>query len=580
MKPTSSERGERTTSRSTVGSGAEATIFSLLAQVLRAYQLYGSSRPHSAHQIESLRQAFARVWKERPELEVSVGDSTLSVDDIVVYESAQRSESLAFLLYKESFRRLRFLPGFEIGEVDRFVGALHQSRYVRAEEDDLLTLLWEQDFVFLRYEHVEVGEAGGESEAAVANPGRGGPTGLAHVLAQELRTPAGAVAADVRPPGAATIDPEPLPASAHAVQDAAGIALGAEDAAVLAAEIDRERSRDLERDVVNALLDSFEQGTAEIRSEALQIFEHLVPRQIAEGDLATAVHSMRELGLLATQEGLPGPSQRELVRLLEQVAALCNRDEFWAQVDARREAPTAEEVLLLFAPLQGEALSLFLQRAEKTSRKPLRAVLEEAATQVAQSHPDVLSKLIPSAPPDLLRGALRLAARLGRNDLAAAAVPLLKHADPHLRHAAAECIVTLGTEAALRGLVGSLTDGAREVRLVAAWGIGAWAFAPAVECLESILAAPSFEVAPLNEKSALLVAYARAGRNRSCPLLSRLLNGRTRFWRKRPSEMRACVAHALGTLAEADARAALEKAARDRDAAVRTAAQRALDKAR
>lgn len=578
MHGTSPNTAQRAPGKGTAGGGPEANVFALLSQVLRAYQLYGTGRPHSAQQIEALRRAFVQVWQERTELAVLVGDATLRVDEQVVYESSQRSDSLAFLLYKESIRKLCFQPGFESEELDRFVTVMHRSRYVRAEEDDLLTLFWDEDFVHLRYEYVEVGEAGGDARETDGPAMRGAPTGLAHVLAQELRMPPGAVAPESHPQGAVAVDPEPLQASAHVAADAQGVGLGTADAAALALELSRERSRDVERDVVNALLDVLEDGTDETRSEALQVLEHLVPRQIESGSLGIAVHGMRELGGLA--EKAAAPVRRGITRLLEQLAALCSRETFWADIDTRRDIPAAEDLRTCLAALQGEALALLLQRAESSSRKPLCSVLEEAAAGVAQAYPQSLADLVPAAPPPILRGALRLASRLGRGDLAAAAVPILRHPDARLRLAAAECIVTLGTEPALRGLVAALADASRDVRLAAAWGLGAWAFEPAAPALESILAAPGFEAVPLHEKSAFLVGYARAGGERARPYLIRLLHGRNRLWRKRPSEVRACAAHALGTYADAASRAALEKAARDGDPAVRTAAQRALDKGR
>src|SRR3989441_10884051 len=55
-------------------------------------------------------------------------------------------------LYKDGVRSLAFKPGVEETEIVRFLGVLQQSRNLQADAaDDLLTLLWAQDFQFISY---------------------------------------------------------------------------------------------------------------------------------------------------------------------------------------------------------------------------------------------------------------------------------------------------------------------------------------------------------------------------------------------------------------------------------------------
>src|SRR5207237_4252004 len=70
----------------------------------------------------------------------------------VLYGQDNRSETVAWTLYKDGVRSLAFKPGIEEVEIVRFLGVLHQAKSLQADApDDLLTLLWAEDFQFITY---------------------------------------------------------------------------------------------------------------------------------------------------------------------------------------------------------------------------------------------------------------------------------------------------------------------------------------------------------------------------------------------------------------------------------------------
>ena len=63
--------------------------------------------------------------------------------EVAVYENENRSESLAFLFFKDGVREITFLPGIEGDEMERFLDVLQRARDLKPDADDLLTVLWE-----------------------------------------------------------------------------------------------------------------------------------------------------------------------------------------------------------------------------------------------------------------------------------------------------------------------------------------------------------------------------------------------------------------------------------------------------
>ena len=61
------------------------------------------------------------------------------------------------MLYKDGMRHLVIRPGVEDEELIRFLKVVSQARMLASDAaDDLLTLLWEQDFQCMEYQFAEI----------------------------------------------------------------------------------------------------------------------------------------------------------------------------------------------------------------------------------------------------------------------------------------------------------------------------------------------------------------------------------------------------------------------------------------
>src|SRR5207249_4015321 len=104
--------------------------------------------------LPALESAHAIAWvmKTKPasdDLILDIGEMEIRWEDHVVYSQDQRNESIAWTLYKDGVRSLTFKPGVEDAEIVRFLAVLQQAKNLQADApDDLLTLLWAEDFQF------------------------------------------------------------------------------------------------------------------------------------------------------------------------------------------------------------------------------------------------------------------------------------------------------------------------------------------------------------------------------------------------------------------------------------------------
>src|SRR5881409_4323397 len=161
-------------------------LWQVLSKGLRATQLYLPNNPVYQRAVDNIRAAFRQIWQATDDLVFDVGESELRWEDNVVYNQDQRNESIAWTLYKDGVRSIAFKPGVEEAEIVRFLGVLQRARSLQADAaDDLLTLLWAQDFQFIAYTFRELTsenavpiEAG---EAITSGP----PADLRHAVEEE-----------------------------------------------------------------------------------------------------------------------------------------------------------------------------------------------------------------------------------------------------------------------------------------------------------------------------------------------------------------------------------------------------------
>ena len=76
-------------------------LFVVLAKALRAFQIYDDSNPVRKRFVTSLREAFEQLWLEVEGLNLLVEEHRIVLVWEQVYENSSRSDSLAFLLYKD-----------------------------------------------------------------------------------------------------------------------------------------------------------------------------------------------------------------------------------------------------------------------------------------------------------------------------------------------------------------------------------------------------------------------------------------------------------------------------------------------
>ena len=544
-----------------------AELINGLVKALRAYHMYLPNNPIYQRASDNLRIAFQPIWAMLDELVLTVAETDFVWEEQVVYHQLNKAESVAWGLFKDGMRSLTIRRGAELEELPRFLETINRARFLPADAgDDLLTLLWEQEFEFIQYHFVEFfGDGGGALPEQTGSYATGGD---ADAAAARDRRAAAAEEAPPRPKG--VIDLEEFDSTLYFLDE--------REINQVAEAVEHEYRRDVRLAALNVAFDLFElQSEEPIRAEILGILESLFPNFLNARDFRTAAVVLRECRGMA--ERAPGLAQEHAARLDGFVATLSQPAIVSQLVQSLDEAPalageaTVAEVL---RELRATAQEPILTWIPSLTSPALRKLLEEVADRLAETHPGEVLRVLRSPDSEALAAVVALCGRLQLTQTVPGLGETVTHRDPAVRLASVHALGQLGTPAALASLEKALEDDDRGVRLAAVRVVGRRGYKGAQRRVEAAVLGKSHNEMDLTEKMAFFEAYGAIAGAAGLKPLGALLLPRGLLRIKESSETRACAAIAIGKIRTPEARELLQRAADDKDLVVRNAVSRAL----
>jgi hypothetical protein len=546
-----------------VDSSAVEAFLQAMLKGLRAAQLYLPNNPVYQTAMENVRKAFPPLWEEGDELTLAVGETELKWQGKVVL-SQPRAESLAWVLFKDGVRTIVIARGAEEDEFVRLLQVINKARNLPATaDDDLLTLLWEQEFQWIRYDFIELI---GDDVPQI-------PKADEQVEPQVLQERA--AVQEVEEEG-----PQPPPGVVRLEDfDSTLYFLDDRDVQYLRSEIDREYQQDLRGNILAILFDIFELHTyATVRAEITSIIDNFIPYLLGVGDFRSVAFVLRELRVVLDRARELLPEHRSA--LAELPARLSKPDAVTQLLQSLDEAvihPTEEELAALFRELRGEALETVLGHLPQLTNARVRDLLGVAVQRIAGQYPDELAKALGNENPAVVLETARIAGRLRLPAMVTALGGLLiGDGDAEIKVAAVEALASIGTPGAMQQLERAIPDVNRDVRVAAVRVLAARGHRAALPRIEAVVLGKELRAADLTEKMVFFEAFGILGGAPVIRHLAPLLETSGFMKKKTDAETRACAAMALGKIRTEEARAALQAASQDKDPLVRNAVGKAL----
>lgn len=548
--------------------------FRFLDKVMRAHQLYMANNPAYVRSLDAARSGFRSLFGQVDGIALTVTETALLWQGVVVHEMPQiTGDSLPWLLYKDGVRELSLYRGFEGAELVGFLRCLAAARRAKPEDDDLLTLLWEQDFEHLRYQYIETFD-----QAPPLVPGdEPGIWSVRPAGAPTLESAIGTLR-DGRP----AVSPGPRASTVLRAVDEGGApdAFLPAEMEYLRSESQRESELDVRRAVLAALFDIFEeQVDATVRGEAVEAIESLCVHFIDRGQFGAVTYAVREVLLvLERAPDLSDPDRRVLGRLAERMST---QETLARMLDVLEDAevlPTEDDLVDLFSYLKVGAIATLLDFTARTRNSTLRSTVAVVIERLAISHTADLVRLVADPRPAVAIEAARLAGRLGVTSAVAPLAGVVQSgAEPEVRVAALGALTAIGTTDAMAALEPLIGDPVRELRIPAIKTLTAGRVTTVRSRVAALIRGKGIRDLDRSERLALFELFGSVCDDEGVAELERMLAAAGGlFSRGGDTELRAAAAIALGRVGSGQSRRVLQSYAADKDPVVRAAVARGL----
>ena len=536
-------------------------LLKAFVKAVRAHQLYLPNNPMHARSLEAVREAFAVIWKQTDELDLNVVETQLKWEGRVVLDEGDRtSDNIAWLLYKDGIRELKMLKGFEEDELGTFFNLLQRVRKATDEDDDLLTLMWEREFVNLQYRYVDLTAEGGAGIESIERAEQ----------KEKILSPA-QVEAGLESTTSSLAKLDDFDSTLYFLDD--------REVEYLQGEVKREFSTDLRPAVIAGLLDTFEtQKDPTVREEICGLLDYFLLILLSTAQYRNAAYLLREAGVTATRAvDVLEPQKQRLTQLGELMSDPKPLGQLLQALENSPLRAPQMELDEMFGILQPRALETILSWIGRSQNPQLKMLLEVAASRLAASNSAELIRLIGSEDEAVVLEAIRRAAALKSPAAVPALGKMLTVGEVEMRVAAVTALTEIGSPGAMQMLERALIDEDREVRIVAVRAIGARNTRAALPRLEAAIKGKELRDSNLGEKMAFFEAYGLLCGDAGITLLDGILHAKGFMGGKRDdSEFRACAAMALGKISTPKAMDSLNKAAGEKDVIVRNAVSRAI----
>lgn len=536
-----------------------AELIQSLVKALRAFQMYLPNNPIYHRAVDQVKAAFVPVWAASDELVLRVAETDFVWEDQTVYHQLSKSESLAWTLYKDGLRVLTLRKGVEQDEIARLLAIVNRARFLPADApDDLLTLLWEEEFQWVSYifaepfSEAEPIERQGEVQESTA----------------EVRRAQVEEEAPPRPKG--IVDLEDFDGTLYFLDES--------EINYVIDAVRHEYARDVRSGAIALLFDIFELEQAPaVRDEIIAIIETFFPNLLNQGEFRVVAAVLRELRSVAAGAAELTAEQQARLRAFE---ARLSEPAIVAQLvqslDEASTRPGDEDVSEVLRELQPGALETILTMLPRLSSDNVRVLLEAAADRLASAHTAEVLRLLRTPGSEALLGLVEMCGRLRLQGAVPGLGDALSSGSAEIRLRAVNALAAIGSAGALAHIDRAIDDDDRAVRLAAVKAAGLRGYKNALRRVESVVQGKGLKEMDLSEKMAFFEAYGAIAGPAAVKTLGAMLEGRGMLRMKEPPETRACAALGLGRVGTPEARQLLERAASDKEPIVRNAVNRAL----
>ncbi len=549
-------------------------LTSALIKTVKAFRFYPLDNPTLKGFRDQLAKKAQFFLNKYQSYVLQIGEYNISYKGKTLYENRDVKASIAYLLYRDGLRELRFSKGLEDWEVQALIDIIRRGEDINQLEDDLVTLMWERDFAHISYlaaddfleetpvtipdnmdqfrknlvfkplaHHVEVDLVDEESEDAAS---------LDEILAKTIEeTPSFVTNRNVY-----FLTPEEVEGLRREVEAEVDPSFILNIVDILFEVLALEKEPDAFHDVVNTIL------------KVLDAFLTL-------GDFQKAADLLKRLYIILKTYELKD-WQIEVIRKMIVEAGDEARIERIGKMLEQEQNVRLEDVSAYLVLLQKNAFPHLIQLLGKLKNSKTRRMVCDALAEIGKNAIDLLAPFIEDRRWYLVRNIVYILGRIGKEQAFPHIQKAFGHEEVRVRREAIQALGLIGGQKAIGLLIKALTDNDIRIRSMAAINLGKIGKAAGLIPLLEVVQSKDFPKGDPTEIKAFFDAIGMIGSNEALLVLRQLLERKSWFGRGKTDDVRMGSARALGLIGTPEAKAVLEMGRQLKDESIREACLKAL----
>ena len=548
-------------------------LTSAFIKAIKAFRFYPPDNPTLKGFRDQLLKKFQFFLNKYQTFVLQVGEYDLSFKNRILYENKDVKTSLAFSLYKDGLREIRFMKGIEEWEVQGVIDILKHSETINALEDDIVTLMWEKDFMHISYlatdEFLE--------ETPVIIPDNVDQfrrnlvfKPLAHHVEVELAEEGSEEKIDLDEILSKVIE-EPLPF----VSDRSVYFLSADEVEGLRKEVESEVDPVFIFNITDTLFEilALEKETEPFQ-DAVKILIKVLDAFLTLGEFTKASELLKRVYIILKTYDLEDWQVEGIGKIIVEAGEEVRVERIGKVLE--REEVLLEHVSAYLSLLQKNAIKPLIKLLGELKNSKVRRVFCDALSEIGKNHIELFTPFIEDRRWYLVRNIVYILGRIGKEQAFPYVQKAFNHEENRVRREAVQALGLIGGPKAIGLLVRALTDNDVRIRCMAAINLGKVGKKTGLIPLLEVVQTKDFYKREPVEIKAFFNAIGMVGSNEAVPVLQQLLERKSWFGRGKSDEIHIGAANTLAVIGTPEARAILEEGKNSKDESIREACTQAL----
>jgi hypothetical protein len=483
-------------------------FFTQLKKGIKTIGLYRHNTQQYETYLQHAYNSLTETLEKYETIQLTVEQSTFKYLNNVIYQAEAAEQNFAFRFYRDGVRLLVFRRGLTSEELLNFVLiCLSSSRTSEGSQEDVISLLWKNNFEHIEYVVIESFSLGGESNDQTKIE----VDKIVNYLYKRITTESEDSHQFAR------LSLEDLEIELDDVQQVSGVAIG--DSPISdkeKSEVQKELAEDQRKGMLarltGILLDLFEedldQDLAQTLSGAfLQIFDSYLIQEDFPG-IDSLFRQMRSL----EQRHLPTESlawARQIAhQMLAKLAEPESIDRIADMLEATSDKARYQQIYQYLVHLNPSTAGLILHALERINKPEARRLLCEVLSVLGKNVPEIFVERLQNPKANLVRDMLYILDKLNPPDKLKYIAGLVSHPNLAIRIEALKSIARSGDISVGSYITKALRDKDAQVRATAAKLLPNFDHNIAKLSLLKIVQADDFDDKPDREQEAFYTSLA------------------------------------------------------------------------